>query len=263
MKVKTLGSREKPAILMIPGMFCTGDMPEKVARFLEKDYFIILPTLDGHHAEEPVYHNKQTDGQKIVSWLHENRIEKLALLQGTSMGAEVALETARQLDIPVGRYLFDGGPFFRFPRFFRALMATKFMSYMKAVKGKEKDQAVRELMKDPFVKRLGGDSLDSYRDMMGGFCEVGQWIEKDSVRRIADTCYQCDLPDFASETAMRFVFLFSENEPARKSENRLKKKYPEAVYKITKGYGHGGFQAEDPEKYAAMMAELISGSDMH
>ena len=262
MKVKTLGSKENPAILMIPGMFCTGDMPEKVARFLENEYFIILPTLDGHHAEEPVYHDKQTDGRKIVAWLHENRIEKLALLQGTSMGAEVALETARQLDIPVSRYLFDGGPFFRFPRFFRALMAVKFMSYMKTVKGKEKDEALRELMKDPFVKRLGGDSLDSYRDMMGGFCEVGQWIEKDSVRRIADTCYKCDLPDLAPETVRRFVFLFSENEPARRSEKRLKKKYPEAVYQIEKGYGHGGFQADDPEKYAAMMAELISGSDM-
>lgn len=262
MKVKTLGSRENSAVLTIPGMFCTGDMPEKFARFLEKDYFIILPTLDGHHAEEPVYHDKQTDGRKIVSWLRENRIEKLALLQGTSMGAEVALETARQLDIPVARYLFDGGPFFRFPRFFRTLMAVKFMSYMKTVKGKEKDQAIRDLMKDPFVRRLGGNSLDSYRDMMGGFCEVGQWIEKDSVRRIADTCYQCDLPDFDPETVRRFVFLFSENEPARKSEKRLKKKYPEAVFKIAKGYGHGGFQAEDPEKYASMMADLINGSEM-
>ena len=38
MKVKTLGSRTNPAILMIPGMFCTGDMPEKAARFLEKEY---------------------------------------------------------------------------------------------------------------------------------------------------------------------------------------------------------------------------------
>ena len=99
--------------------------------------------------------------------------------------------------------------------------------------------------------------------MMGGFCEVGQWIEKDSVRRIADTCYQCDLPDFAPETVRRFVFLFSENEPARKSEKRLKKKYPEAVYQAAKGYGHGGFQAEDPEKYAAMMAELMNGSEKH
>ena len=134
---------------------------------------------------------------------------------------------------------------------------------MKTVKGKEKDQAIRELMKDPFVKKLGGDSLDSYRDMMGGFCEVGQWIEKDSVRRIADTCYQCDLPDFAPETVRRFVFLFSENEPARKSEKRLKKKYPEAVYNVAKDYGHGGFQAEDPEQYAAMMDELINGSEMH
>ena len=33
MKVKTLGNKENPAILMIPGMFCTGDMPEKVDHF--------------------------------------------------------------------------------------------------------------------------------------------------------------------------------------------------------------------------------------
>ena len=34
MKVKTLGNRENPAIIMIPGMFCTGDMPEKYAAMM-------------------------------------------------------------------------------------------------------------------------------------------------------------------------------------------------------------------------------------
>ena len=36
MKVKTLGNKTNPAILMIPGMFCTGDMPEKVAAMISK-----------------------------------------------------------------------------------------------------------------------------------------------------------------------------------------------------------------------------------
>ena len=260
MKVKTLGKKETPAVLMIPGMFCTSDMPETSARLLSDDFFFILPTLDGHHKEETVYHSVETDGRKISEWLRENGVRHLALLQGTSMGAEVALQTARQLDIPVDHYLFDGGPFFHFPRFFRAIMAEKFMSYMKKVKGKDPDAAVSELMRDPFVKKLGGKSLDAYRGLFGGFCEVSRWIEKDSVRRIVDTCYKCDLPGFDKETQRRFIFLFSEKEPARRSETRLKKQYPEASFLVARGYGHGGFQAADPEKYARLLRDITEGN---
>ena len=257
MKIKTIGNKSNPAILLIPGMFCTSEMPEIFARFLEDSYYSILPTLDGHHKEEPVYHSKEADAAGIVSWLHENGIESLALIQGTSMGAEVALEVAHQIDIPVKRYLFDGGPFFHFPRFFRAIMAKKFMMFMRMVKGKEKDQAINGLMQDPFVKKVGGGSLESYRGLMGGFCEVGQWIDKASVRRISDTCYKCDLPDFGSEIVRKFIFLFSENEPARKSEKRLRRKYPEAEFVIMSGYGHAGFQALEPEKYAEYIRNVI------
>ena len=42
MKVKTLGKRENPAVLMIPGMFCTSDMPEGIARLLADDFFFVL-----------------------------------------------------------------------------------------------------------------------------------------------------------------------------------------------------------------------------
>ena len=257
MKIKTLGNKSNPAILLIPGMFCTSEMPEIFAHFLENNYYLIMPTLDGHHKEEPVYYSKDSDAAGIVKWLQENGIEHLALLQGTSMGAEVALEVAHQIDIPVEHYLFDGGPFFHFPRFFRAIMAKKFMMFMKMVKGKDKDQAINDLMKDAFVKKVGGGSLESYRGLLGGFCEVGQWIDKPSIRRISDTCYKCDLPDFNSEIVKKFIFMFSEKEPARKSEKRLRKKYTDAEYVIMSGYGHAGFQALEPEKYAEYIRNVV------
>ena len=257
MIVKTIGNIDNPAIVMIPGMFCTYEMPGIIAEYLKDDYFIILPTLDGHHKEEPVYHSKQVDARKIIEWLHANNIGRIAMLQGTSMGAEVALEVARQIDIVVDKYLFDGGPFFRFPGFFRVIMARKFMSFMKKTKGKEKKKAIDDLMNDPFVRKLGGDSLESYRGLMGGFCEVSQWIDRDSVRRISDTCYKCDLPDFAEDIVKRFVFLYSEKEPARQAERRLKNKYPSARFIVKQGYGHGGFQGEQPQLYSELIRELM------
>lgn len=262
MKVKTLGRKENPAIVMIPGMFCNSDMPEIIGRQLEDEFYIILPTLDGHHREEPVYHSKETDGSEIKQWLQDNGITHLTLLQGTSMGAEVALETARQLEIQTDHYLYDGGPFFHFPGFFRAFMAKKFMKFVNMMRGRTVEEATDLIMQSSFVKKLGGDSLDSYRDVLAGFCETAQWIDKDSVRRIADTCYKCDLPDLPQDVVSKSVFLFSENEPARKSEKRLRKKYPDAEYVIAEGYGHGGYQTAEPEKYAAFVRNIAEGKDV-
>lgn len=260
MKVATLGDKSNPAILMVPGMFCTSDMPAIVARHLEDGFFLVIPTLDGHHAEEPVYRSKEDDAREILAWLHAHDVRWLALLQGTSMGAEVALEVARQADLPIDRCLFDGGPFFHFPRFFRSIMARKFMRFLDMVRGKDADEAFEALMQSRFVKRLGGGSLESYRGLMGGFCEVSRWLDKASVRRIADTCYKCDLPPFDAGRQQTFTFLYSEDEPARKSEKRLRKAYPKASYKVMQGFGHGGFQSEEPERYAALMRELAGGS---
>lgn len=257
MIVKTLGNKENPAILLIPAMFCTSEMTGLIGKYFEADYYVILPTLDGHHKEVREYISKEEDARKIVAWLHENGIGSVKLLQGTSMGAEVALEVASKLDLPVDHYFYDGGPFFHFPRLLRWIMAKKFTMFMTKIKGEDKDTAVDHLLLDPFVKKLGGDSLDSYRGMLNGFCEIGQWIDKKSVRRISDTCYKCDLPDLDAGKVRKSVFFFSEKEPARKSEKRLKKKYPEAVFDVGIGYGHCGFQITDPDTYAGYIRNII------
>lgn len=257
MIVKTLGNKENPAILLIPCMFCTSDMTAVIGRHFEKDYYVILPTLDGHHKEAPEYISREEDARKIAAWLRGNGIHSLKLLQGTSMGAEVALELAGMLDLPVEHYFYDGGPFFHFPRPLRWVMAQKFTLFMNKIKGKDKNAAVESLLRDPFVKKLGGDSLDSYRGMLDGFSEVAQWIDRKSIRRISDTCYKCDLPDLDAEKERKSVFFFSEKEPARKSEKRLKKKYQSAVFEVGIGYGHCGFQITKPDQYAGYIRKIL------
>ncbi|MCR5622477.1 MAG: hypothetical protein K6G18_11575 [Treponema sp.] len=51
--------------------------------------------------------------------------------------------------------------------------------------------------------------------------------------------------------------MFSEKEPARKSEKRLRRKYPDAEFLIMSGYGHAGFQALELEKYAEYIRSII------
>ncbi|MGN1022949.1 MAG: alpha/beta hydrolase, partial [Lachnospiraceae bacterium] len=250
MKVSTLGQRENPAIVMIPGMFCTSDMTAIVAKYLERDFYMILPTLDGHYREQPVYYAKQDDARELLNWLQENGVKELALLQGTSMGAEVALEAARQADLPIAHCLFDGGPFFYFPRFVRAFMAAKFWKFGDMVRGRSREEAMQSIRSSRLMAKMkrksgssGSGSSEFSGRMLDSIIEISQWIDRDSIRRIADTCYRCDLPSFDEDRVRRFTFLYSETELARKSEKRLRKKYPDAEYLIVQGYGHGGFQA--------------------
>ena len=258
MKVDTIGKKGNPVMIMIPGMFCTSEMPAKIGKYFERDYYVVLPTLDGHYQENPHYISKQQDSKEMIDWLHASGIHEIELLQGTSMGAEVALEIAANLDIPVRHYLYDGGPFFHFPGFFRALMTKKIMVMVnKAAMQKTPEEAEEALMNDPFVKKLGGASLESYRGLLGGFARIGQWIDRKSVRAIADTCYKCELPELSNEVLSKTTFLFSEKEPARQSEKRLRKKYPQANYFIAEGYGHGGFQIQNPRAYAEYIRELL------
>ena len=60
---------------------------------------------------------------------------------------------------------------------------------------------------------------------------------------------------FDEDEIRKFTFLYSEKEPARKAERRLRKNYPEAEYLVMKGYGHCVFQMERPEEYAQLMSK--------
>lgn len=104
MKFDVLGDKNKPAVLLIHGMFCNADMVKLFTKYLQDEYYVIIPTMTGHYEGSGDYLSKENEAKKMLKYLHDNNIGKLALLQGTSMGAEVALEFARISDIPIEHF---------------------------------------------------------------------------------------------------------------------------------------------------------------
>lgn len=255
MKFETLGKKEDPALLLIHGMFCTAESCMPFANLLKNDYYIILPTLDGHYDGSDHLTDVTHEAKKIVSYLHKERIGSLELLQGTSMGAEVALAVAANCDLPIRHYFFDGGPFFDFPGWFKFIMFKKFQRIVKKCAGKTED----EILKDPLVRNLGGDNLESFRGMIGGFTQLANFMTKQNIKAITEICYNCQLPEFDPQVQRKFVFFFSKKEPAHMSQKRLKKKYPKAIYKEYPGNTHCGFQTTKPAAYAKYLRKVIAG----
>lgn len=257
MKFDTLGDKKNPAVVLVHGMFCNADGVKHFARYLQDEYYVVIPTLTGHHPGPESYGGKEADARKMLAYLHEEGIEELAMLQGTSMGAEVALELARIVDIPVRRYFFDGGPFFQFPWLMKKLMYKKFQGLVRTCRGKSGDEAFDAIMENGFVRWLVGKNKEVYRPMMKEFVTVARDVTDATVANVVETCYNCPLPSFPEETQKKFLFFYVEKEPAHKARKRLEKAYPHARFETVSGVGHGGLQAARPEEYAAYLKKSM------
>ncbi|MBQ6796404.1 MAG: alpha/beta hydrolase, partial [Clostridia bacterium] len=224
---------------------------------LADDYYVILPTLSGHYEGSADYISKEDDAGLLLDYLHDNGITDIRLLHGTSMGAEVALETARICDIPISHYFFDGGPFFNFPKWFRAVMRNKFQGFVNICKNKTPEDAIRSILKNGFIKALLQKDSSTYEPMLHDFCTVCTTVSDLTVRNITETCYACQLPDFDEDTQKKFLFFFSGKEPARMSRKRLIKKYKLSEFKDIENYAHCGFQIAKPEEYSQYIKQVI------
>jgi len=261
MRMETKGCPEAPAMLFFPGMLCTAKSVWTFAQHMQTEGYYLLPTLSGHYADSPDYLSKEAEAEAILQWLEEHGITRLKLLQGTSMGAEVALEFYRQAQgrIQIDHCLFDGGPFFHFPWLFRRMMEGKFRQMAKLMQYDSAEEALAALRKIPVIRQIIGNDGEKYLPMLRTMLLEKHTISPATLHHVTETCYRYDLPAFGEADQRRMLFLYSDDEPAYKAKKRLLQAYPHAVYRDVQGLGHCGWQTSDPETYAAMVDAYIRG----
>ena len=260
MTFETLGNKNNPAILLIHGMMSSARDCMTFGRYMSDEYYVIMPTLDGHGHDGTDLLEVDREAEKIIAYLKENGIQSLSLIQGSSMGGEVALEVRRQAaanNIPAKLCFFDGGPFFHFTPWFRAIMRKRFTSLVKILDTDDPVKAKENLLNNPFLKFAVKDKLEQYSGLIDSMVKERRHFSKKTVANLVNICYKCDLPDFSADEQKRFVFFFSIEEPARDSKKRLVKAYPNAQYRDIENYGHCSYQFMEPEKYAQMLKEYI------
>ncbi len=134
MQFSELGAPDKQAIVMLPPMMCSNAVHLPVAQLLAQDFRVVLPTYDGHCLDGSRYTSKLDQCAKIRSYLDDQGIEDVALVQGSSMGAEIALELLHERP-QIRNGFFDGGPFFHFPGFVRHRFDKVFMKIVDTARG--------------------------------------------------------------------------------------------------------------------------------
>ena len=110
MQFVTRGDRQSPAILFFHAMGVTGASSEPVARYLQQNYYCILPTSSVYCAGQK-YVSKADEVRQVETFLRKKGVERLALVVASSIGADLAAAFLAATRLPVEHVFFDGGQF--------------------------------------------------------------------------------------------------------------------------------------------------------
>lgn len=108
MLFETLGSRQKPVVLFFHTMGVTGESSMPVAKYLQDEYFCIMPTSTVY-CKGQKYLGKSDEVRQIEEFLQGQGVKSLKLAVASSIGADLAAYFLMQTKLPVEHVFFDGG----------------------------------------------------------------------------------------------------------------------------------------------------------
>lgn len=262
MQFTVLGKPYGSAIVMLPPMMCSGAMHLPVARLLAGNFRVVLPTYDGHCLDGSRYNSAADQCAKICAYLDDQDIDDIALVQGSSMGAEIALELLRERP-QIRNAFFDGGPFFNFPgpimrKFERVFMsvvekASSFPSDEEAIDGFAASKKMRSKFPSADEAADGVDMDEVIREFLADFVPIARSMDWQTVENLAETCYSDALPSFGENVQRRMTFYYGK-ETAALARGRVRSAYPHASY-VRGAMGHCTFELTHPREYARMLVE--------
>lgn len=240
----TLGSKQNPAVLFFHAMGVTGASSEPVASHLQDRYFCIMPTSTVYCAGQK-YRSKADEIRQLEAFLHEQGVERLALVVASSIGADLAAKFLSQTNLPIDHVFFDGGQFAQISLPLRHIM-TPFL-YL-AVKSLYLSNG-RTLKK---VLWCDDEAIKPY------FIAAGKLLTYRSLRRqLADSLEDKPFPTLPEDLQKRTYFEFGSAEEHYKYRDAVQKAYPYGNYPVFEGHNHMEYQIRDPKGFAAMLCSII------
>jgi pimeloyl-ACP methyl ester carboxylesterase len=201
------------------------------------DYHLIIPTLDGHYAEnKTIFLSLHDQADTILRYLNEHNIDELYCIAGASLGALVAFEIFKRQSVKVQKIIFDGGPFFNYNYFQRRIFETvcRFLIFaLKITRGTFL-----------FPKSLLG--------IKSTVVHYSRFAAKADIKNIAHSIFNLEIPVPLNDTNTELVFLYGGKENALKSMKRFRGLDGYRLI-IKDDVGHCQFLVNFPEEYAKLI----------
>lgn len=256
MKFDCFGEKSNPCIVMLAGSFCPGACMEYLYTTLCSDFYIIVPTYNGHYEGGRDFTTRQNEAAEIKQYLIRSGFTNVKMIYGQSMGAEIGMELIAQLSsagIGFGCAFFDGGPFVTFSKAYKTFMYFKFRSLIQIVRKKSVD----DLLQWKFLNQFTNGDTESLRSMVESVAAAAPYLSDKSLKNEVECCYTFDFPVMDKTAQNKLYFFYAREEKAFKICFRfVKKAYPDAHFKVVKGYGHLTYSVRNTDQYVGWLKRL-------
>jgi pimeloyl-ACP methyl ester carboxylesterase len=234
------GSAALKTGMLLHAMAADGSQFREIGALLKDEYFLIIPTFDGHHREaKTVFGTLDEQVDKILHELQARGITELDFIAGTSLGALVAFEIYKRKTLKVRKYVFDGGPFFLMSKIQRTLRRWQFWLPLSLLK------------RFPGLARLSERKFGV--DMTTIFIRNMQFLTNQDIYNIIGSIGSATLPESLHDGSSRLVFLYGNREEAYRSFKRFRG-LPGVELIVKDGYAHCQYVMQQSAEYAEMLS---------
>lgn len=240
MKFIYKGNSNNKVAILIHLMFIHERCFDKLIKYLEDDYYLILPRLDGHYKNSN-FISIDNEVSHLEDELRKNNIKEIDFIFGLSLGGIIALDFFQKNSTMINNLYIDGVPIIRLGPIMRNIFKNKF--YGITCKIKNNPQEAKEKFKNPFP---GMEQI---------VIDVCKNITKESCKNLSDACYRYKLKEIDIDEQKKIKIIFGTKEFARLCEKKLKRKYKYAQFIDNEGYAHCEYFISNIKGYAAMFNE--------
>ncbi|MDE5547258.1 MAG: alpha/beta hydrolase, partial [Anaeroplasmataceae bacterium] len=224
---QTYGDKNNKAVLLIHTLFTSVDFFAPIIEFLKKEYYVILPTLSGHH-KNSLFISTADEIQQIEEFLKDNKIASLYAVAGFSLGGNIAYEFFCNHFEMVEKAIIDSAPLFKFPAFIKNYFHRRYTKCLKKIKSGNCD-VPKELNKC-------FNGMGEYQK------NIAPTVSFESLNNLIEACYNTNIHALPQIALNKIICIYGTKDAARLCKSRIKKYH---LYRM-KGYGHCGFYRENP-----------------
>lgn len=259
MKFEEYGDRQNPVMVMLPGAFCPGESLAYLYETLQKEYNIIVPEYSGQYesASYSEFSTAKEEAAKIVLFLKERGIAKVAMIYGQSVGAGIGIELLRQLagtEIVVHRAFFDAAACKRGAKYVSLSLFYLVRRFVNLIRRKPTDR----LLKKKCIHMLTNGDPESLRHVLEGIRKVVPVLSEETMRKETAAIFSYEFPVLMENLQRRLYFFYGRKDVAcRLFRKSVEKAYPFAQLQVLDGYGYLNFSVRRTEDYIAMMKRIM------
>lgn len=252
MKFHTFGDEKNQVMILLHGMLNPWQIWEDAAAYFSKEYYVIVPELDGHtETEKSSFVSVEEEAEAIRKYVIENFDGKISALCGLSMGGRIAAILAGMPGISVDALVLDGAPLQKLPGLFRTMIKNSYRMVIEKSKGR--DPKILERAKKEFLPER---YLDAY-------LKVADHMDEENIPKIIDSVFRpFEFKAYGDQVRILFLHGTKGNEKvSAKAAKCMKEANPQTEIRCFQGYGHAQLASFEIDKWIQEVAAFLGHAE--